>query len=329
MIDPYGAGEPSMSPSRHFRCERLLWTALCGALATTAFADQAETRPNPPSPPGGSPQASAVRPGPPPPISGPAKAAAPAGGWWDDVFAEPEVTLGDVLAAPELFRGRIVRFSVQFARTTKPVDVYHTAYTPDRWLNVVAWPDEAVLQDSAAYRQEHAFFFLSRDHAEAPAVAEAPQYARFALRARVVEVLKGAPWIEVLSATPLAGRMTEAALLRLVKAAKLQEHRRFEAAADELGLADDAGLPTSVRLRLLRDRAACLGAAKRFHEAAAALKDALALKSDEPGLAADYAAMHARVRGRKLPTDEAERPASVVDAKGADSRPRPASRPVR
>lgn len=320
-----------MSSLRLRRPERLLRTLFCGALAAVAFADQTETRPTTAAPPAPVARSLApvVRPEAPLSTPVPARGEIPAGGWWDDVFVERTATLGEVLANPESFRGRIVRFAVQFARTTKPVDVYHTSYTPDRWLNVVAWPDEAVLQDAASFRAEHAFFFMSRDHAEAAALAAAPQYSRFALRARVVEVLKGAPWIEILSATPLAGRMTEAALLRLVKAAKLQEHRKFEAAADELGLADDAGLPTAVRVRLLRERAACLGTAKRFHEAAAALKDALTLRPDEPGLAGDYAAMHARIRGRAPAPENGERPASVVESKASESRPKPASRPTR
>jgi hypothetical protein len=264
--------------------------------------------------------AQATRPAAPRPASAPVPAPATAG-WWDDVFADREATLAEVMAAPEAFRGRVVRFRVQFAKTRRPADVFHTQFDPDRWLNFGAWADEAALWDAATFRAEHPFFFMARDHVESKAVADAAPYARFALRARVSEVLRGVPWLEVLGATPLPGRMTEGSLLRLVKAAKLREHRRFEAAADEMRLADDAALPVATRIAVLRDCAACYAAAGRRREAAAALKDAVALRPDDATLAADYAAAKTAARVRDVPADAGERPASAT----SDA---PASRPA-
>jgi hypothetical protein len=182
------------------------------------------------------------------------------------------------------------------------------------------------LEDPARYAAEHAYFFMRRDHVEAP--AGAPQYARFALRVRVVEVLKGAPWMEVLGATPVPGRMTEAALLRLVKAEKLKSHRKFDAAAEEFAAADAAGLPDHVRVRTLRAAAECFHTAGRTAEAAAALKTALELRPEDAAMARDYAALRARMRVRPpTPTGDGERVASFVEKGRPTSRPATDSRP--
>ncbi|HYC78171.1 MAG TPA: hypothetical protein VEI02_11145 [Planctomycetota bacterium] len=238
---------------------------------------------------------------------------AAASGWWDDVFVDRAATLTDVLAAPESFRGAIFRADVQFRRTVKPPEAYHTKFDGARWLCFAAWPDEASLWDARAFEADHPYFFVRRDAPEAGVLAEAQVYARFTARARIVETLKGRPWIEVLSLEPLPGRLTEACLIRMVKGLRLRDLRKFEAAADEFAAADDAALPGRIRVAALRERAECLRTSGRLRAAVDVLETALRLAPDDAALGALLVETRAVMRR------------DVDDARSDDA---PASRPA-
>jgi hypothetical protein len=246
--------------------------------------------------------------------------AAPAGatGWWDDLFADRAARLEDVVASPESYRGATLRLAVQWQGAARVAEFFHTKFEPESWLNFVAWPDEAPLWEDQVFRRPHAFFFIPQDHGEAAALRAARPYARFLLRVRVVEVLKGEPWIEVLGATPLPGRMTESSLLRLVKGFQLRGLRRYESAAEEFAAADEGELPAAVRVRALREKAECLEAAGRPAAAASALNKAVEIAPLDREIVSALAAL--RMRSRLSPAAE--------KAASSESRPKAASRPA-
>ena len=240
-------------------------------------------------------------------------------GWWDDAFEEPRVALAEALRFPQRFRGRTIRVDVQFSRNTVAGDAFHTKFRSDSWMNFAAWADEARLWLPAEARSEHAFFFIRRASADAAAVRDAPRYSRFTLRIRVDDAIKGVPWVEVMSATPLVGRMNEASLMRLDRAVKLREARRYRAAAEEFLIADDPSLPVRARVAVQTQRVDCLESAGDRRGAFEAISAARLVAPDDVGVASTYARLRAALRSGADPVEE--RPASFVESL-------PASRPA-
>jgi hypothetical protein len=251
------------------------------------------------------------------PTTRPSKSQPSPVGWWDDAFEEPRTTLKALLASPIRYRGRVVRIDVQFSGVRPSPEAFHTKFKADAWLNFAAWGDEARLWLPADARADHAFFFIPRKSADVAALRDAPRYARLRLRARVDDSIQGAPWIEVLGATELQGRMTEASLLRLERATKLKDARRFLAAAEEFQIADDAVLPASVRAVVHFERATCLESAGDVRRALGAIAEARLFAEDDVVVASAYA----RLRGAMHAYGpDSERPATSITTA-------PASRP--
>jgi hypothetical protein len=223
----------------------------------------------------------------------------PAGGWWDDVFSERSVTLGVVLASPEVWRDVPVSFVFQFRQPAKAGPSFFTKFEPDQWLNFVAWPDEAPLWEKKAFDSDFPHLFIRRDSPDAKVVGAAAIYDRFLASAVVRDVIKGKPWIEVTAVRKLPEKISEGSLVHLVKGLTLRDHRRFEAAAREFEAADGDTLPVSVRLVGMREHALALLNARDPKAAEERMLAALAL--DPANSETAVALAHVRERAKEMP----------------------------
>jgi outer membrane biosynthesis protein TonB len=205
------------------------------------------------------------------------KAEKPAGGWWDDVFAERSVPLSKIIATPEAFRDVPVSFVVQFHQLGKAGTTFFTRFDPDTWLAFSAWADDAALWEKKAFEADFPHLFVRRDGPDLRAVSSAAVYDRLAVSGVVRDVIKGQPWIEVTSVRTLPEKMNEASLVRLVKGLTLRDHRRFDAAAREFEAADADTLPIPVRLVGMREHAYALLNSKKPRAAEERLMTALSM----------------------------------------------------
>jgi hypothetical protein len=244
------------------------------------------------------------------PAAQPAAQPAPAaGGWWDDVFMERDVTLGTVLQNAEAFRGIPISFVVQFRQPGRAEPSYFTRFDPDQWMGFVAWPDEAPLWEKKAYDQDVRHLFVRRGTPEAKRVASAALYDRMALSGIVRDVIKGQPWIEITGVRLLAEKLTEGSLVHLVKGLTFRDHKRFDAAAREFEAADAETLPLEVRIVGMREHAFALLNAR---DPVAAEEKMLAALALDPANAETSAALtHLRDRARRMPAP-ASRPVIVL-----------------
>jgi hypothetical protein len=221
----------------------------------------------------------------------------PMGGWWDDVFAERSVALAKILAAPESWRDLPVSFTIQFRQPLKNAAAFFTRFEPDQWLNFAAWPDEAPLWEKKAYDTDFQHLFIRRTSPDFKAIGTAATYDRFVVSGVVREVLKGKPWIEVVSVRKLQEKITEGSLVHLVKGLMLRDHRRYDSAAREFEAADGEGLPLSVRLLAMREQAFALLNARKPKSAEDRLVLAAALDPENAETALALAEVREAMKG--------------------------------
>lgn len=195
-------------------------------------------------------------------------------GWWDDVYEQKTVSLEAILKDPIAFRGLEVSFVVQFHRLGTIDNPYYTPFEKERYLNFSCWSDEAEIWDKKVYRQDFPYMFIDRMAKESAIVLKSRTYDRYLITGRVESIFRGKPWIEVVAFKKLEERMEEPVLIRMVKAFKLKNVRRYDAAASEFAAAVRDTLPRHIRSRLLRESGVCLAAVQRWDEAVRPLETA-------------------------------------------------------
>lgn len=239
-----------------------------------------------------------------------AKVDKPVGGWWDDVFAERSIALGKILATPEGWRDLPVSFVIQFRQPVKNGASFFTRFEPDQWLNFSGWADEAALWEKKAFDSDFQHMFIRRTSGDYKIIAAAAIYDRFAVSGVVREVLKGKPWIEIVSVRKLQEKITEGCLVHLVKGLTLRDHRRYDAAAREFEAADGESLPVAVRLLAMREHAFALVNCRKPKSAEERLQTAVTLDPDNAETA--LALAHVREATKGMPPER--RPAAAPPA---------------
>lgn len=205
--------------------------------------------------------------------------------WWNDAYEQKTVRLADILKTPRAYKGLDVSFVVQFNAVGSLDNPFYTKFEKDQYVNFSAWGDEARLWVKSEYKGDYPYLFIDRIKKDSQTILNAKSYDRFLVTGRVESIFRGKPWIEVKGLKPLEGKMTEPALIRMVKAYKLKSHRRFDAAASEFHLAAVKSLPTHVTGVVLREKGTCLAAAERFEDALPPLQKALEMSPKDEELA--------------------------------------------
>ncbi|MEZ6194976.1 MAG: hypothetical protein R3F20_04480 [Planctomycetota bacterium] len=205
--------------------------------------------------------------------------------WWDDAYEQKTVKLSDIVKTPKAYKGVDVTFVVQFNSVGSIDNPFYTKFEKDQFVNFSVWGDESQLWVKDQYKNDFPYMFIDRIKKDAQAILTAQTYDRFIVTGRVESIFRGKPWIEVTGLKPLETKLTEPALIRMVKAYQLKGHRRFDAAAAEFRLAQVATLPEGVKNLTLREEGMCLAAVERYEDALPPLAKALEMTPKDEELA--------------------------------------------
>ncbi|HMS15370.1 MAG TPA: hypothetical protein PKA37_00930 [Planctomycetota bacterium] len=211
----------------------------------------------------------------------PSAVSAQGGGWWDDLFAAKRLTLSELVKDPVTYRGSEVILTVQIKGKEKIEETFLTSIQDAKHLRLSVWSEDAALWDKDVHDRPFTRIFAVRSSAAAERLKQAPLYSRFRISGRVIEVIKGEPWIEVATADPIPLQIDEPTLIHLVKARTLKNINRLTAAAVEFRSADHEGLPLAVRTMTMREEAECFHRIGKSDYALGRLRDALKLLPDE------------------------------------------------
>ncbi len=210
--------------------------------------------------------------------------AAATDGWWGDLYEQKTVTLEQILANPQAFRGLDVSFVVQFHQLGQIDNPYYTRFEKEQYVNFSVWSDTAPLWDRKAFRQDFPYLFIDRIAGESQTILKARAYDRFLITGRVESIFRGKPWIEVVGLKALEKKLTEPTLIKMVKGYKLKKARRFDAAATEFSRATNEKLPTHVQALLNKESGVCYAAASRYKDALVPLQKAAAMAPKDQDL---------------------------------------------
>ncbi len=232
-------------------------------------------------------------------------------GWWDDLYQEKTISLEQILAHPQAFKGMDVTFAVQFHQLGQIDNPYYTRFEKGQFVNFAAWSDSAALWDKKAYGADFPYLFIDRIAKESQTILTASPYDRFLVTGRVSSVFRGKPWIEVVGLKALDKKLTEPTLIKMVKAYKLKKAKRFDAAATEFNRATNEKLPVGVQTVLNKEAGVCFAAARRFKDALVPLEKAAILMPKDKDLQKILA--HCRKELKKAPVVKPKPP--VIEIK--------------
>ncbi|MED6334010.1 MAG: hypothetical protein VYE81_01315 [Planctomycetota bacterium] len=122
---------------------------------------------------------------------------------------------------PGRFLGRRVRVRVQARGWVERWDPFVTRFGSEDFRALDAWADEQHLWLPADHAAPLARLFVRRESAAEWALCEARTFDRFELELEVRAVLVDRPWVEVLTVRPLAGGLSEGALVHAGRAVEL------------------------------------------------------------------------------------------------------------
>ncbi|MFT7618562.1 MAG: hypothetical protein ACI97A_002206 [Planctomycetota bacterium] len=231
--------------------------------------------------------------------------AAATNGWWDDLYEDKAVTLEQVIAHPEAYKGMDISFVVQFHQLGQIDNPYYTRFEKGQYLNFSVWSDTAPLWDKKAYSADFPYLFIDRIATECQTILTSSAYDRFLITGRVASVFRGKPWIEVVGLKALEKNLTEPTLIKMVKAYKLKKAKRYDAAATEFNQATNEKLPTNVQTILNREAGVCFAAANRYKDALVPLERAVSLVPGDKNLIKVLA--HCRAQLQKSPVKTASK----------------------
>jgi hypothetical protein len=126
-------------------------------------------------------------------------------------------------------------------------------FEPARWCALDVWPDEVFTWDKAAFDAPLGRLFVRRGGGFEPLARRARTYQRFEARARVREVFRGEPWIEILELKPLDGEVGEGTIVHVTRARELASEGQFRLALEQYERARSAPLPPHALAALLEE----------------------------------------------------------------------------
>ena len=199
------------------------------------------------------------------------------GGWWHDLYAAKKLALEELLDKATSHRGAEVILTVQLNGMEKADESYLTPFTEAKYQRFSAWSEIAPLWERSVFDAPFKRFYVAHNSLLKKRLADADRYARFRITGRVVDVIKGQPWIEVTRADPIPRALDEATIRHMVKGYTLRNIKRHTAAAVEFRAAEHDGLPLHVRTLLMREEADAFHRVGKADYALGRLRDALAL----------------------------------------------------
>jgi hypothetical protein len=166
------------------------------------------------------------------------------------VLAKP---LSELRAKPARFVGEEVRFAFQFRGLVEDWNPFLSRFEPSRWLALEVWPDEVLTWNKTAFEAPVGRLFVRRGGGFEPLMRRAKTYQRFEARARVREVFRGEPWIELVELVPLDGEVGEGTILHVTRARELAGQGQFRLALEQYERARAGPLPPHALAALLEE----------------------------------------------------------------------------
>ncbi|MBA3685184.1 MAG: tetratricopeptide repeat protein [Planctomycetes bacterium] len=189
------------------------------------------------------------------------------------------VELDNVVMAPESHLNVRVRFQCVFIEYADLYDPIHTEYTPERYLNLAVWDDDADLSNPEVRAKPFVTLFIEKSRAGTGVFDTLKKYQLIEVTGAVTSVARGMPWITAHDIKVLgeAGTFDDRAIYHLEQANLLAKDGAYDLADAQYASALSKELPSAARVHVLEVRARNLMAAARFDDAAKALREALAI----------------------------------------------------
>lgn len=161
------------------------------------------------------------------------------------------VTLGDLMKAPEAYRGIHVRLTIAFSDLGKLENPFFTRFTTNNYMNFAAWDDSQAIWQKDEFLKSYPLLFARRTTPVCDDFADAKRFDRFAVEAVVQDTFRGKPWIEVLSARKEEASLSHGALRHLHHAHQQSDRGNYSLAQGEVNRALNAPLPNHHRVSAL------------------------------------------------------------------------------
>ena len=222
-------------------------------------------------------------------------------------MVSPRVPLTKVMSEPEVWRGRTIQFEITMNENIPHPGGLFTVLQSSHHVAFAVWAEESPLWRKDVFDSPLRTVFAAKGSEAEKALRRAPRYGRLNVTARVVEVLGARPWLLVTSTAPLDGAFDDASLASIIKAFRLKELRRYEAAAEQFARSARPSWPKSAQRVALAEEGRCLVDAGREAEGALKLVAALAIE-DDPSLRAELASARRKERptSRQSPNNPAK-----------------------
>ena len=168
-----------------------------------------------------------------------------------------DVDLDTLRRAPEAFMNVRVRFDVQFCSLGRIWNPFFTRFVPSEYANFYAWSGTQPIWQRDSYEDVFGMLFLAKSNAQLADLYKFRTYERLTLEGIVQNTFQGNPWIEVLTMTPIQGRVDTPPLAHLYRAQLHMEKREWQKAISELSLAPAIEQPTHVMAAINKNLGLC------------------------------------------------------------------------
>ncbi len=233
------------------------------------------------------------------------------------------VTIERLLEIPASFQAITVRFPATWIGITGVYDTQRSHFHPERYINMSVWPARANLWEPATRAKPLVSLYMSKDQPGADRPSLLKRYQAVEIEGRIVAVMDGQPWIEVLAISPLEqrGAYNEAAIAQLEQAVTFADQDARDLAEEHFAAALSADLPATARVSVGNLRARSLMAANRWAEAIIVLRSILPAALADKGLSnTTKASLHAalaRSLSESAGDDAARNTEAVAEAQAA------------
>lgn len=187
---------------------------------------------------------------------------------------------------PQAYEGMRVRFTCTFVQTAALFDPFHTPFTPERYLNLVVWDDQARIWEPEVRAQPITTLYYSKLREGAQAIGSLPPYVHMEVVGQVVSSFRGYAWIECHEIIPLTdeGAFTENAIYHLQQAVGHTDANDYALADENYRAALADNLPLSGRVAVMELQAHSLMLAGHNTAAAEVLATAIETIENTPEL---------------------------------------------
>jgi len=176
----------------------------------------------------------------------PSRVAAPS----EDAEAIRDVELPELWAAPSDWLGQTVRFALQLHSLDDAWNPFVTRFGTDDYVLVRFWSDSQALWVPEQFERPLGVAFVRRSQPWLAGLRDSPPYQRYEVVAHVAQVFLDRPWMELRSIRPLAGSMTEGALVHAGRGVVLYRNEHWRLALNEFERARAVALDARMHAQL-------------------------------------------------------------------------------